>query len=275
MYIGNAGLKNNKFGIKFHNQLKILGVLFSNEVRASNIPENYVGKIQQLEKLCSLWGKRCLTIYGRITILKSFGLSLFIYLMQSIGIGDDQLKKINTIIYSFIWNPTAITGKKVIEKIKRETVNKRYEHGGMNMTDIKKLQDSFFLKWAERLLNSSNSSWKDIPNIYFKKVGGIAAFMSDVISSDFKGLDLIKNEFWKKVLVTWLDYRNNEINNSKETPSINDPVFNNSYIQCKNRVLFNSTCIDSNLVYIRDFLKQKKNLFFIGLYHYLQNSNAF
>ena len=257
MYIGNTGHKNSfKCGIKFYNQLKILGVLFSNECIASDIPENYEGKIQQLEKLCSLWGKRCLTIYGRITVLKSFGLSLFIYLMQSIGLSDDHIKRINTIFYSFIWSPTAKTGKKVTEKVKRETINKRYEHGGMNMTDIKKLQDSFRLKWADRLFSSSNNSWQDIPNIYFKKLGGIAAFMSDVVSSDFIGLDLIASNFWKKVLITWLDYKNSEKDTVKTKPSINDPLFNNSCMQYKNQILFNSACIDLNLIYIRDFLKQ-------------------
>ena len=146
MCIGRTNLKNRiKLGIKFYNRLKILGIIFSNEERACEISENYNSKIEQLERLCSLWGKMCLTIYGRITVLKSFGISLFIYLMQSIGINDEYIKKLNSIMYRFIWNPHAKSGKKVTEKVRREVMNKHYEQGGMNMIDIKKFQDSFLL----------------------------------------------------------------------------------------------------------------------------------
>ncbi len=199
MMIGDTTFKDKiKNGIKFFNKLKILGITFSNEYCANEIPENYENKIEQLERLCCLWGKRYLTIIGRITILKSFGISLFIYIMQSIGIGEAYLKRINTILYRFIWNPRAQKGKKVTEKIKREIINKSYELGGMNMLDIAKLQDSFLLKWADRLFNDSSDSWKDSTLVFFEKVGGISAFASDLVCSDFKGLNLVDNLFWKK-----------------------------------------------------------------------------
>ena len=131
MMIANTEFMNKiKFGIKFFNRVKILGIFFSNECCADEISENYDKRIDQLERVCNLWGKRFLTLIGRITILKSFGLSLFIYLMQSIGIGEEYLNKINTILYRFIWNPQAKKCKKVIEKVKRETLNKTYEQGG-------------------------------------------------------------------------------------------------------------------------------------------------
>ena len=255
MMIGATDFKNKfKFGIKFVNKLKILGITFSNECCADEISENYDSKIEQLERLCSLWGKRYLTIIGRITIIKSFGISLFIYLMQSIGIGEENLKKINTIIYSFIWNPRASRGKKVTEKIKREILNKNYEQGGMNMIDLVKLQDSFLLKWADRLFSSSRDSWKDTTNVFFERIGGISAFRSDLVSADFKGLNLINNNFWKKVLVTWLNYKNNNNVKKFSAPSILEPIFNNSRIKFKNQVLFNSKCIRLQMLYISDFL---------------------
>ena len=86
--------------------------------------------------------------------------------MQSIGISDENLKTINSIIYRFIWNPRAKKGHRVTEKVKRNIINKPYENGGLNMIDLNKLQDSFLLKWADRLLNSSSNRWKDIPSLY-------------------------------------------------------------------------------------------------------------
>ena len=120
MMIGDINFENQiKYGIKFCNRIKILGIIFSNECSASEILENYEQKIDQLERLCSMWGKRFLTVIGRITVLKSFGISLFIYLMQSIGLSEVLLKKINLIMFRFIWNPKAKKDHKVTEKVKR------------------------------------------------------------------------------------------------------------------------------------------------------------
>ena len=105
MKIGDVTYKDTiKFGIKFDYKLKILGITFSNEFLSDELEENIKGKIEQLERLCSLWQKRHLTFLGKITILKSFGISLFIHVMQSIGINEDNLKKINAIIFRFIWS---------------------------------------------------------------------------------------------------------------------------------------------------------------------------
>ena len=51
--IGDTTFKDKiKNGIKFFNKLKILGITFSNEYCANEIPENYENKIEQLERLC-------------------------------------------------------------------------------------------------------------------------------------------------------------------------------------------------------------------------------
>ena len=105
MKIGRKDFKNTmKYGIKFNNRLKILGIVFSNECETIEIGENIDSRIEQLERICCLWQKRYLTLIGKITVLKSFGLSIFIYLMQSIGISEEKLKKINGILFRFIWN---------------------------------------------------------------------------------------------------------------------------------------------------------------------------
>ena len=273
MMIGNTDFKNKiKCGIKFYNRLKILGIVFSNECCACEISENYDNKIEQLEKLCSLWGKRYLTIIGRITILKSFGISLFIYLMQSIGISEEYLKKINLIMYRFIWNPQATKEKRVTEKVKREILNKDYSLGGLNMIDIFKLQDSFLLKWADRLFDSSQNSLRNITLSIFENIGGISAFMSDLVSTDFKGLNLISNSFWRKVLKIWLNYKNSYEHNAREVPSINDPIFNNSLLTYRNKTLFNAKCITLNLIYIKDFLVHNDIISFRDFNEIFKNS---
>ena len=93
-------MKNRIRSVK---RLKILGITFSNELKVSQISENIDPKIEKLKRICTLWSKRNLSIMGKITILKAFGISLFIYIMQSIGISDEKLQEINTICFRFIW----------------------------------------------------------------------------------------------------------------------------------------------------------------------------
>ena len=256
MKIGDATYKNNiRYGIKFHNKLKILGIIFSNECRAGELEENVEPKIEQLERLCSLWLKRHLTMLGKIAILKAFGVSLFIHLMQSIGISDENLKRINLVIFRFIWNKKSNNDKKVIEKKKRNILTKKYEDGGLNMIDIVAFQNSFLLKWADRLFDNKSNSWKVFPLIFLQKVGGKTAFMCNTKGSKFKGLDLIDSPFWKRVLITWLDYKKADYNQQELNLDISCPIFNNDQITFKNNTIFNTRCIKLGLISIRDFLE--------------------
>ena len=54
--------------IKFVNQIKILGIFFSNTVDARFIPENITYKIKTLERNIAMWSRRSLSIQGKILI---------------------------------------------------------------------------------------------------------------------------------------------------------------------------------------------------------------
>ena len=59
MYISDTSQKDTiKYGIKFVNRLKILGITFSNMQKVHEISDNIDPKIEQLKQLCSLWSKR-------------------------------------------------------------------------------------------------------------------------------------------------------------------------------------------------------------------------
>ena len=60
-------LESNK-GISFVNKLKIIGIEFSNEYKASDITGNIQPSIEKLKRFCSLWSKRHLSLIGKIII---------------------------------------------------------------------------------------------------------------------------------------------------------------------------------------------------------------
>ena len=250
MYISNFNYNNTiKYGIKIVNKIKILGIIFSNEYPAQEISDNFTKRIDQLERICSLWSKRKLSMIGKIVILKTFGISLFTHIMQSIGITKMYLDKINQIFFRFIWKKN-FSNTKTSERVKRKTICSPKKHGGLNMIDIHTFQYSFYLDWAERYINNEDHAWKYMADIFLKKLGGINVFKSDVKTKYFKGLESIKSTFWTIVVSTWLNCNTSD----NQTISRSSPIFNNSNINYKKETLFLPQCIASSINTVGDMM---------------------
>ena len=83
---------------------KILGVIFTTEV--FDIWDVNTAPIKiQVEQLLRQWSKRKLTLFGRITIIKSLALSKFIHLFLALpNPPGDFVKNVEKIFYKFLWN---------------------------------------------------------------------------------------------------------------------------------------------------------------------------
>ena len=128
---------------------KINGIIFQqdeNEMRNSNVASVIKKTEDQLKK----WTRRNLCILGKILILKTFGVSQLIYLMQSMSLSEAIFKNIKHVLYKFIWNRHFLAAK-APERIKREIVNKSIKLGGLGMLDVEKLDNSLKLKALGRL----------------------------------------------------------------------------------------------------------------------------
>ena len=101
------------------------------------------------------WGRRNLSIIGKILITKTFGVSQLIYLLQSLSVSERHYKKLNHLLYKFIWNKHYLAAK-APERIKRDIVNKPITLGGLGMLDIRELDDSLKLKALGRLATSKH-----------------------------------------------------------------------------------------------------------------------
>ena len=82
---------------------KILGVIFTTEV--FDIWDVNTAPIKnQVEQLLRQWSKRKLTLFGRITIIKSLALSKFIHLFLALpNPPGDFVKNVEKIFYKFLW----------------------------------------------------------------------------------------------------------------------------------------------------------------------------
>ena len=256
MWIGtNINSEEKPYNLQWKKQVKILGIYFNNETPASEINDNWDGRIKQINQIISRWYKRNLSLMGKICITKSLLISKIVYILQSLSVPEDVLTKINTTLFRFIWKKK-ITNTKAFEKVKRKTICKQPEMGGLKMINIKDMQNSFLLSWVSKLKNTIDEKWKRKTIEEMSKLGNnLQCFNANVDSKQFKGINLVKNQFWKSVLKCWLDnIKELNIDRSYHTEHKCQCLWNNTYITYRNKTLFFKDWVNAGITLVDDLM---------------------
>ena len=247
--------------IAFKSKLKILGIIFSNRLLASNNEENWIGRINKIKELISKWTKRNLSISGKLCIIKTYLVSQLVYIMQSLAIPDKVLNTINTILFRFLWKKKD-TNQKAFEKVKRNTLCNDYDKGGIKMINIIDMQNSFLISWLNKLYFSNHQKWTYYPNYIFSTLGpDLNCIKTTASIKTFVGLSNIKSEFWKKALMSWIKH-NNKIDVCQQEHFISQSsicLWNNKYLMYRGKCLFFKDWALAGLNYIHD-IKHNGNL---------------
>ena len=123
-----------------------LGVFFShNQTDADEL--NFGAKIRDLENSLHTWKRRKLTLYGKINIVKTLGLSKLIFNASVLYIPHHYIEQINKITFNFIWD-----GKTA--KIKRKTLigeKKWRPKNGRFFYDVKSVENRFDQQSSKRI----------------------------------------------------------------------------------------------------------------------------
>lgn len=144
MWLGSKRNSNDKpLRVTWSNHTKVLGVVFSYDNKlARNL--NFSDKITSLKQTLALWSSRDLTGIGRVLIVKTFGLSKFMYLSNMISVPIDIQNQFNSIVHNFIW--------KGPDKIKRSVLRTEYSQGGLKMVDIYSRIKTQKIMWLEGIV---------------------------------------------------------------------------------------------------------------------------
>jgi hypothetical protein len=153
MIIGRQTQHNQHFRIMYNqqplvitsqNSVKICGITFSNDKNIA-YTENIANKILKMERQLNLWRQRNISLEGKILLVKTFGLSQLIYSLQATYIKDEDIKKIENIVYKFIWNISP-TSSRTGGRIKRSSLQSNKLQGGLNSPNILALNDAIKYK---------------------------------------------------------------------------------------------------------------------------------
>jgi hypothetical protein len=121
-----GSLANPNISQNFVKEMKILGVIFDKN-GISN--ENVSSCIKKIRTILNIWQSYHLNLLEKITVSRTFGLSLLWFIAKFVNLSKENIKEINSIIFNFIWN-----GKR--DLIRRNTLSLPISYGGLNAVDL-------------------------------------------------------------------------------------------------------------------------------------------
>ena len=153
------GIKVAICGIKYMDLTKeaskILGVFFSYD-KNLQLENNFRKTILRTGRILKMWRRRNLTLEGKIIIFEESALSKVTFFTQVLVIPNQNLDALQQIQKDFFWNSSS-------PKVKRETICKDFQYGGLKNVDTKSKIISLQYPWVKKLHNESFYEWKIIP----------------------------------------------------------------------------------------------------------------
>ena len=181
-------------------EIRICGItLASNE--ATEYQRNVTSRIDIMESLVSSWGRRNLTMNGRMILAKTFLLSQIVFPAQVVRICIKDIKKIERLIYAFVNGARRLYGP---EQVARKYLKAAKTEGGINGVDVDCFINAIALRQfgkaaqSNRVLaalqSSASAPRDDICEIATGRMkSGIVSFLRNHPIPDLEDLELVSS----------------------------------------------------------------------------------
>ena len=120
---------------------RFLGIYLSYDKNGNNV-HNFGRKMLKLQLKLDIWRTRDLTLFGRVLIMKSLGISQLVYSISNVEVPDYIVSTLKPKLFGFL-------RKNKKDKIKRVGLYQNYERGGLRMTDVDSMIKALRLAWIQ------------------------------------------------------------------------------------------------------------------------------
>ena len=245
MWIGaNKGSSAKPLHLDWVTGVKNLGIYFSCQ-REEVTVHNFEERLNQIQKTINLWSMRGLSLFGKVTIIKTFLIPKLLYVSSIIETPYDILRRMERMIYKFLW--------KGPDKVTRNSVINKLEQGGLNLTDIETQIKALRLSWIPRILDERKGAWKSYFNFQLKNHGGVFLLSCNY---DVKDLNLNLTGFYAELLIWWADFRMSFFDMSRAE----NIIWNNKEIKINNKPVFYANYYSLGITCLRDLLFEYDNV---------------
>lgn len=118
--------------------------------KTENNERNWLCKLKEFEKILDSLRSRKLTIFGKCQLINSHLISKVLYTASILENPEQSfIKSINKIIFSFIWGNR--------ERIKRNTLIRNINEGGIGITDFESKLKAIKASWVSKIIQNRSS----------------------------------------------------------------------------------------------------------------------
>jgi hypothetical protein len=166
--------KSCLMGVNVRGEFLELACSFLN-CRLGEIPFNYLGLpvganprrlstwvplVDYLKKRLSSWGKKHISLGGRIVLINSVLNAIPIFYMSFLKMPVQVVKVVTRIQREFLWG--GVKGGRKLSWISWKMVCREKKNGGLGVRDVKVVNMSLLSKWRWKLLQNDSALWKDV-----------------------------------------------------------------------------------------------------------------
>ena len=123
--------------------------------------KNFIERLDSVKKLVNIWSSRGLSVYGRVTVIKSLIIPKFVYIFSLLPASKEIVQELNRILCKFLWKRT--------DKVTRLSTINEYENGGLKMIDLESMIKSLRLAWLKRIFGENDDAWKSYLHVSLKR----------------------------------------------------------------------------------------------------------
>jgi len=164
MWIGASKHSLEKpLGLEWCSRVKPLGIHFSCD-QEQVIKQNLHERLSDVQKTINLWSLRSLSLFGKMTIIKSFLIPKLLYVSSILETPRQIIKEMERMIYKFLWKgPDKVTKLSVINSL---------TNGALNLMDLETHIKASRLSWIPRVLDERVGPWKSYFLFHLQTYGG-------------------------------------------------------------------------------------------------------
>ena len=202
-----------------------------------------------------MWKWRNLTILGRIQIVKTFIVPIFMYRLGLISLEKEVIKEANSISFDFIWK-----GK---DKVKRSSLVSEIETGGLKAPHLVSIIKTQRIMCCQKIVGDNPSGWKYFLSYYLKSVGGKFVLCCDF---DLKMLPVNLPNYYKVCLECFEEYsiaNVTNVNNLTHEQIARTVIWNNKFVNTEGQSVFQGKLVRQGIVTVFDLVTKQNR--YIGI----------
>lgn len=226
-------------------KFKVLGVYFSTEID-NIVTYNYEGKLEEVRRLLLVWSRRHLTPIGKITVLKTFALSKFVYLFSNIPDPPAQFfKDLDKMFFDFLWSKKG-------SKVKRSVMCSLPEEGGLRMIDVAGFAASMKISWLRRIGYGESTFRRMLLSMcpLLKNLFSLGGEYANIIMRRFR------NSFWCDVMKHYKKLCV-KCTPEGEVDFLSENIHYNIHVRRDHKTVHVKEWIDNNILRIGDLVNEQ------------------